>query len=186
MLLVVAVALGIFVLRALDTSPEQARIETTDTTTTVPFDGFGDTPLDTSQVPAGPRPPAEVKVLVVNASGVQGAAAARQKILSTAGYTSVGTGTAPRPATATAVLHIEGYESEAQAVASALTLSPTVVGPVPNPPPVPMGDAAVLVVLGADSKGSTATSRPTASATTTTSRPATSATTTPATTRTTL
>jgi hypothetical protein len=180
-LLVVALGLGIFLLRASDPSAEQARIETTDTTTTVPLDGFGDAPaVDAPSLPAGPRPPAEVKVLVVNASGVQGAAGAKQKALSAAGYTSVGTGTAPRLATATAVQHIEGYESEAQAVASALTLSPTVVGPVPNPPPVPTGDAAVLVVLGTDSKGPTTTSRP-ATAATTTSRPASATTTTAAT-----
>ena len=169
MLLAIAVALGIFLLQAVDPGPEQARIEATNTTTTtLPLEGFGDDlPVGETSVPqSGARPPAEVKVLVVNASGVQGAAGARQRTLTAAGYTSVVTGTAPRQATATSVQHIEGYEPEAQAVAAALSLSPTVVGPVSNPPLVPLADAAVLVVVGTDSKPATS---PTSAARATTS-----------------
>ena len=183
--------LGIFLLQALDPGAEQTRIEATNTTTTtLPLEGFGDAPpMGDTTVPSGPRPPAEVKVLVVNASGVQGAAGARQKALNAAGYTSVATGTAPRPATATGVQHIQGYEPEAQAVAAALNLSPTVVAPVPSAPVVPPGDAVVMVVLGTDSKPATPTTAARATtptrATTSTSvaRPTTSAA--PSTTRTT-
>lgn len=179
MLLAVAVALGVFLLQSTDPGVDQA-IEATGTTTTLPLDeGFGDSPpvSDTSLPPAGARSPAEVKVLVVNASGTQGAAGTRQKVLNGLGYASVLTATAPRLANTTAVQHIEGYEPEAQAVAAALSLSPTVVGPVPNPPLVPLQEAAVVVVLGSDSKPSTTSSSPS-------SRPSTTSTS--STTRTTL
>jgi hypothetical protein len=92
------------------------------------------------------RPPARVKVLVINGSGVQGAAARMADKLRGLGYTVVGVGNAPRQTT-TAVACRAGFVTEAAQLANAVGAGTRVV-PFPNPPPSGVGDADCIVGLG--------------------------------------
>ncbi len=98
------------------------------------------------------RPPAEVRVLVLNGAGTQGIAARGTELLQAASYL---TG-APKNANASgpsAIYHVEGYEPEALAVAAVFGPGlDTLVRPLdPTVPPVDdTQDAAVIVVIGND------------------------------------
>lgn len=95
------------------------------------------------------RPPAEVPVLVANASGKAGAAGALAQTLATAGYATVET-TNGSPVTTTLVYYVPGAEGEAKAVALAVGTDPSAVRAMPPTPPVELGGASVLVMLGPD------------------------------------
>jgi hypothetical protein len=99
----------------------------------------------TSSTQSGPRPPSQVTVLVLNGSGVAGAAARMAARLRGLGYTVEGVGNAPRQTT-TAVACRSGFVTEAAQLANAVGPGTRVV-PFPNPPPSGVGTAACIVGL---------------------------------------
>lgn len=113
------------------------------------------------------RAPGEVKVLVLNAEGPTGSAAAASDTIGAAGYVmgSAANAAAGVKADSTAVYYAEGYQAEATAVALVLGRTADVVAALPSPVPGPGADASnVVVVLGND----TSPAGTDASATTTT------------------
>jgi LytR cell envelope-related transcriptional attenuator len=117
--------------------------------------GDGGTGTETTASTQAPRPPAEVTVRVLNASGVSGAAGQRTEDLAQAGYQMAEAGNAPEgtdPAV-TVVLHAAGYEQEAAGVAEALGAAPTSIAALTDPPQVDTAGAQVVVLLGADRAG---------------------------------
>ncbi|MEM7276174.1 MAG: LytR C-terminal domain-containing protein [Actinomycetota bacterium] len=108
----------------------------------------------TEVVPTTPalRPPAEVKVLVLNGAQVQGIAGRATEALQAASYLTgePKNATSQRPS---AVYYVEGYEADARAVAEVFGPDlDTLVQPL-DPTDVPIDDtqgAHVLVVIGGD------------------------------------
>ncbi len=161
-LVVVAVVLGLFLLRnGLDTS----EAVTTDAGDRSSSDSSGSTdgtddPTDegtddtTSTTVAG-RAPGEVPTIVLNDSGVAGAAKKYSDALAAAGYQL----TNPEGANAdaegdgpvTLVYYVAGFETEAAAVALAIGAPDTVVPELlPATPPGPIAGASIVVVIGLD------------------------------------
>jgi hypothetical protein len=126
-----------------------------ETTTTTAATGTGGTGGGTtSTTSAVPKPPNEVRVLVANGSGVQGAAGTMNEQLKAKGYIGLDPKNAAGNVPTTIVYYAEGFQREAAAVAQALGADPTTVQALPDPPPLedPSGlqDANVLIVLGPD------------------------------------
>lgn len=96
------------------------------------------------------KPPADVKVKVVNATSTQGLAGKVRDTLNGRGYTQVTLGDASTRQLQTDVYYLPGSDAEAQAVARALGVNATNVRPMPEPPPVSPGDATVMVLAGID------------------------------------
>ena len=102
------------------------------------------------------RPPSQVPTIVLNGSGVSGAAKRYSTLLGSLGYslTNPDGGNATNNVQATQVLYGIGYDREAVAVAEALAAA----AGQPAPTPAPMGtvqpgttnNAQVVVVLGPD------------------------------------
>ena len=151
LLLAIALVIGIVLLNAVDDQPpgtdlaassggqsEGSGDEAAATTTTVPT---------TTTVAA--RPPAEVKVIVANASDVKGAAGTANDQLKAAGYNGLSPTNAAKVAESS-VYFTAGYDKEAAAIAATLGLPATSIKPLPTPPPVDPKTANVVVVLGAD------------------------------------
>ena len=97
------------------------------------------------------RPPAEVAVLVVNGSGVSGAAARTGQTLTVQAYTVVGADNATAAATGIdAVYYNEGFQADAGAIAGIVGATPEMIQPMPSDPPALGGFAGadVIVLLG--------------------------------------
>jgi hypothetical protein len=101
----------------------------------------------TSSTTAPVHPPSQVRVLVLNGSGVQGAAARMATKLRGLGYAVQGVGNAPRQAHTVVACHA-GFVTESAQLANAVGPSTAIV-PFPNPPPTGIGTADCLVGLGA-------------------------------------
>jgi hypothetical protein len=152
-LVAVAAVLGFFVLRAIEDTgggPTQAEIEAANDTTASSEDAAAST--DTTAAPAA-RPPGEVVVLVANASGVQGAAAAQSEAIASGGYQVLPAANAPSEVEATQVMATAGYEADAAALAAAIGAPAESVVAMPDPPPLDLTGAHVLVMLGPDLAG---------------------------------
>ncbi|MBX3284237.1 MAG: LytR C-terminal domain-containing protein [Actinobacteria bacterium] len=177
--LVVAVLIGLLLLwKAGDTGSSEvttsgATPSTVDTsglesTTTLPG---SDTTTTTADTGGEGRPPAEVKVVVLNGSGKSGVAASNSEAIGQKGYTMLTPGNAAARSSTTAVYYAEGYQTEAEAVAAALGKTPDIVVAKPTTSLGPNSDTAnVVVVLGADvapASGSTGSSGSASSTTTT-------------------
>ena len=143
-LVVVAVVIGLILIRnGVDTdvsaegggdSPETSGSSDETTTTTAPL-----------------RPPAQVKVVVANGSGVDGAAGKLTTTLQGMGYATGNPADAPANVSATVVYFAAGFEGEAQAVATAIGGQPAIAQPMPTPPPIAdTQSASVLIMLGPD------------------------------------
>ncbi len=152
-LVAVAVVIGFFVLRALD---DTGAGPTAGSSSSVPgTDAAGgedaDAPAssDTTAAPAA-RPPAEVVVVVANASGVNGAAGSQTTALQGGGYQMLPAANSPNQVEATQILPVAGYEAEAAALAAMIGAPEGAVQPMPDPPPVDLAGANVLVLLGPD------------------------------------
>ena len=148
-LVAVAAVLGFFVLRAVDDTgggPSTAEIEAAAST-----EGSTDTSAPATETTAPPaRPPGEVVVLVANASGVQGAAGAQSEAIQAGGYQILPAANAAENVESTQVLATAGFEADAAALAAQIGAPPESVVPVPDPPPVDLAGANVLVMLGPD------------------------------------
>jgi hypothetical protein len=121
----------------------------TDRTTTTTAGAAPLDPADTTTSTLAAKPPAEVTVLVANGSGKTGVAGTNADKLKSAGYTNVETTNASNTNT-TAVYYVNGAQADAQAVATALGFGGSTVQAMPTPPPVQLGAATVLVVVGTD------------------------------------
>lgn len=156
-LVVVALAIGVFLLRDDDVASTQVAVGTDQTSQDTGADGEPEVDgdgaggeEDPTTTTAALRPPAEVKVLVANGSGVNGAAGATTSALEALGYVTGSPANASR-VDATQVLFTEGYQPEAEAVAEALGTPPTAVAAMPAVAPVDdLQLANVLVVVGPD------------------------------------
>jgi LytR cell envelope-related transcriptional attenuator/Protein of unknown function (DUF2510) len=103
------------------------------------------TTLGTSTTVAG-RPPAQVRVEVLNASGKAGAAGAMSDTLKAAGYTIAGLGNATTQK-GTTVACETGFDAEAAALAQNVGAGAT-TQPLASPPPADAANADCLVTLG--------------------------------------
>ena len=108
------------------------------------------TTIATTVTTLASKPPAEVKVKVVNATSTQGLAGKVRDTLNGRGYTQVTLGDASNKQLQSDVYYLPGSEPEAQAVARALGVNAANVRPMPDPPPVSPGDATVMVLAGVD------------------------------------
>ncbi len=98
-----------------------------------------------------PKAPSHVPVLVANASGVAGAAAAITNQLQVAGWTVVAPVNASARVPTSHVYYVAGQQAAAQSAAAALHLPASSVAPYTTAAPVStIGTAEVLVVLGPD------------------------------------
>jgi hypothetical protein len=148
-LVVVAVAIGLLLLRDDDSAATQAALGTQGSgqaDTTVPEED----PETTTTTTAPLRPPSEVKVLVANGSGVNGAAGGATDALEALGYVTGAPANAER-VPSTVIYFTEGYQPEAEALAEA-TGAPA-EGVTPMPAVAPVDDlqlANILMVIGPD------------------------------------
>jgi len=100
------------------------------------------------------RPAAEVKTIVVNATGGQaGVGSTNDALVKAAGFTTLPVSNATA-APATTIYFAEGYEGDANAVQQAVKLTAAPVSPAPAEPVVAAAaEANVIVVLGQDYQG---------------------------------
>ena len=161
-LVVVAVLIGLVLLRnGLDTSEaitSNGGSPGTDSSATDGGDGGdgGDDGTTTTSTTVVAREPGEVPTIVLNDSGVGGAAKKYSDALAARGYTLTNPAGANEndsstTSEVTAVYFAEGFEAEAVAVVAAIGAPATVVpAALPDPPPGPIASASVVVVLGTD------------------------------------
>ncbi len=157
-LVVIAVLAGLFLLRnGIDTS-EVVRSSNGEEASADDSDGASDGTTDdttedtTEDTTPTTRPPAEVPTIVLNGSGVTGAAGTYSQVLAAAGYQLTNPDGANADATvpSTQILYAEGYELEARAVAAAIGAPDLEPMPLGAAPPGPIDGAVVVVVLGPD------------------------------------
>lgn len=133
-------------------SPGVALTPSSTSTTTV---GTGATtttkPGHASSTTSTTIPPSRVPVLVANASGVNGAAAAVTAELRPGGWNLLAPTNATAQETSSHVYYLAGFEPEAKAIATTLQLPATAVIPYTTAAPISsIGTAQVLVVVGPD------------------------------------
>jgi hypothetical protein len=167
-LVVVAIAVGVFLLRnGLDTDVAVTADDASpETTAPSSDDGDGDggggdggdggdggatDDTETTRTTVAVRPPAEVRVIVLNGSSVTGAAGTWSDGLQANGYDMLEAGNANASVEITQVLHQGGFRQEAASVVEALG-APAGVSPqrLGSAPPGEIGDANVVVVIGPD------------------------------------
>lgn len=110
----------------------------------------------TTPVPTVPpaKDPADVIVLVANGRSVPGAAKANADALAVQNFNIATPTDYTGGSETTKVFHLPDYQADAVAVAQALTIDASAVAPLPAEGlPIEVGDAMVVVVLGADGQG---------------------------------
>jgi cytoskeletal protein RodZ len=123
-------------------SPSVGTGTNSSTTTTKP----NHSPPTTTTVPTS-----RVPVVVANASGVNGAAAAVTAELKPSGWNLLAPTNATAQETTSHVYYLAGFEPEARAIATTLQLPATAVIPYTTAAPInSIGTAQVLVVVGPD------------------------------------
>lgn len=133
------------------TEPEEEPVdpaEATTETTAATGDDAAQPEITTTTATPEVRPPAEVRVLVLNGSGRQGEASRGAATFTEAGYETATPKNAPQPGPS-AIYYAEGYAQEASAVATTLGLDPAlVVRPLdPAAPPIDDIQGAHLIVM---------------------------------------
>jgi hypothetical protein len=154
-LVVAAVLVGLFLLRnGIDTSavvtaerPAPSNGATTDGATDEGDDV--DDPDDPTTTEPVARPPAQVSAIVLNGSGVAGAAGTYTTALSDRGYQTGEAGNANARVESTEVYFTPGFDQEALVLARSIGSTAT-PQPLGSPPPGDVGTANVIVVLGPD------------------------------------
>ena len=148
-LVVAAVLIGLFLIRySLDSSENVESKEGSPPTTAEANSGKG-----TTTTTVALRPPADVPTIVLNGSGVTGAAKVYSTTLSVAGYrltNPAGANADGENVTTTQVFFAPGFEGEAAAVAAAIGAPAIVPAALPAVPPGQIAGASVVVVLGSD------------------------------------
>jgi len=138
-------------------APNVTTTEAGATETTTTADPAGTTTSAPAIAPAASlRPPAEVKVVVANGSGVNGAAGAAKGELTTAGYVAEAKNAVTATTELSAVYYIDGYAEEAKAVAQTLGGTAALLRAAPADPlaliasPAGLEDFQIFVILGTD------------------------------------
>jgi hypothetical protein len=146
LLLAIAVVLGIVLLQAADDAPPGQEVTSGGNGGGAPATTSTSEAAATTTLPL--RPPAQVKVLVANGSGVPKAAARTSALLQPHGYNLL----APIDGTkaeASAVFFTAGFEREAAEVAKRLELPDGAAKAMSDPPPVSnLREANVVVHVG--------------------------------------
>jgi hypothetical protein len=124
---------------------EQLNVLPKSTESTAPTSTTTNPSTTTTTLAAG-RPPQQVRVSVVNSSGVTGAAAQKSGALGALGYQMVGLDNGASRS-GTAVQCKPGFEKEAAALAR--NVGQAAVEPLSNPPPTASSNPDCVVVLGA-------------------------------------
>jgi hypothetical protein len=124
----------------------RATTTTSRRTTTTTIETSSTLETSTTIASASTRPPAQVRVEVLNASGTEGAAGSKSDALKAAGYTIAGLGNATVQQ-GTTVACKTGFDAEAAALAQAVGSGATTV-PFPTTPPPGSTDADCVVTLG--------------------------------------
>lgn len=152
-LVAVAVVIGVLLLRDDDSATTQVAVGSDTAGQVDDADGGSDaddTTVSSTTTTEAARPPAEVKVLVANGSGVNGAAGGATDALEALGYVT-GTPANAERVPATVVYFTTGFEAEAEALAAAIGAPDGSVTPMPAVAPVDdLQLANVLVHLGPD------------------------------------
>ncbi len=148
-LLVVAVALGILLLRSSGTSTD---VFTGAAHTTSPgVTEITVAPPTATTVTVPLRQPADIKVLPTNGTGTPGAATAAGDRLKQAGYNVLAATNTTQPASTSKVDYNPGFDREARVLATLLQLPDAALQPMPTPPPVSdTRGADIIVVIGPD------------------------------------
>jgi hypothetical protein len=150
LLFAVAVAMGVAASglpRLHRDAPLPAAPDVTTTTTTT---STTTTSSATASTAAVTHPRAAVRVLIANASAVNGAAAKRSSTLSAAGY-DVLTPVNTAPAATSEVFFSRAADGDARAIAATLGIGDGDVHPMPAKPPVANANITdVVVVIGRD------------------------------------
>jgi hypothetical protein len=176
LLILLAVGIGVVLLNSTDLDEveevsagaaddaDDDAAEPADTTTTTADPAATTTTVDPAAAPTTTADPAAttttaaatdvdrsgVTVLVLNASGVQGAAGRQSDLLAAAGWQLATPGTATTRADTSVVYVNPGFEAQAAALAASFPTPPP-VQPLPTPPPVPdLKGANLVVLLGRD------------------------------------
>lgn len=154
-LVAVAVVIGVLLLR--DDDPATTQVAVGSDTAGEIEDGTVEPDTDpevtTTTTTAAPRDAAEVKVLVANGSGTDGAAGGTTDALGALGYVTATPTNADR-VEATIVYFTTGFQAEAEALAAAIGAAPESVTAMPAVAPVDdLQLANVLVHLGPDLVG---------------------------------
>jgi len=129
--------------------------DTTETSTTADSSSVTTTAPAVAPI-ASLRPPAEVKVVVANGSGVSGAAGAAKGALTTAGYVAEAKNAVTASTELSAVYYVDGYQGEATAVAELLGGTTALLRAAPADPlaliksPAGLEDFQIFVILGTD------------------------------------
>lgn len=157
-LVVVAVVIGLFLLRNGIESSTSASSDRGDAGTDEGLIDDGGTDEGTTSTTVAARARNQVPTIVLNDSGVSGAASAYSQALAAAGYALTNpegaNSTLPGDRPDTQVLYAEGFDQEAALLASELGADPTGVQPLGTTSPGPTDGASVIVVLGTDLAGS--------------------------------
>jgi len=157
-LVAVAVIIGVFILQATDRNPKKPSAATGSrgTTSTRPLahevTSTTARSTTTSTTTAAVKKPADLNVIVLNATGRNGAAGAFSASVAAKGYKMLPASTATHVQKATVVYFRPGLQREAAALAQAIGNAAT-VAPMPSPPPGPVpANADLAIVLGSDAK----------------------------------
>jgi hypothetical protein len=154
-LVAVAVVIGVLLLRDDDSATTQVAVGSdtaadVDSSTGMDVDDEGEDAEATTTTTQPLRDPAEVKVLVANGSGVDGAAGGATDALEALGYVTATPANADR-VESTIVYFTTGFQAEAEALAVAIGAPPESVTQMPAVAPVDdLQLANVLVHLGPD------------------------------------
>jgi LytR cell envelope-related transcriptional attenuator len=142
----VAVLIGIVLLQVVD-NPTGGGGDGGDTTSTTPATGDGENGKDNGTTNGG-TDPSTVRTLVLNASGVAGAAGALSDQLLAAGYNTLPPADAPQQQVGTTVACNAGFEDATQPLIDAVGQGATATA-YPADPPVPeAANADCIVFLG--------------------------------------
>ncbi len=141
----------LLVFRGLSDAPGELGGSSDAVATTTTVDRDAPPPTDPAQRTTVVPAPADVIVIVANGSGVAGLAGQTSETLAGLGFQTLEPTNVDEGAINSSIYYVEGSEPAAVEVAAALGLPASSVAPLPTPAPVAsIGDAVVLVVLGAD------------------------------------
>jgi hypothetical protein len=153
-LILVAVVLGVVLLRSTDHTPSLAATSTprkaTTTTTSTPASTGSSTSTTTATTG---HDPSKVAILVANGSGKTGAAAKVAQGLAASNYVLKPSTNTKTPASASVVYYTAGYDADAKAIARLLTPQPATQAMPTTLPVANLAGANVLVVVAADLAG---------------------------------
>ena len=155
-LIVVAVLLGVLLLRSTDHTPAFTKAAAGDapraTTTTTTKRG-GETTTTSTTAAARGHDPSQVAILVANGSGVKGAAGKVAQTLAASNFVLKPSTNTKSPASSSVVYFTTGFDNDAKAIAHLLTPQPAVQAMPATLPVADLVKANILVVVAADLAG---------------------------------